>query len=139
MGAYLNGGRWNPPDLVATIYLAEPLDACIAEFHRLAQGQAQGPSSLLPRVLHTIDVEELQVLDLSTQEAREEVGLTLADIADDDRAKCQAVGEAAHFLGVQGIRAPSATGTGFVIAVFEPHTHPNQLHLVETAALAPRI
>ena len=49
------------------------------------------------------------------------------------RPLCQEVGEAAHHLGREGILAPSATGTGTVLAVFVERVLPNsRLALVST-------
>jgi len=45
--------------------------------------------------------------------ARNHVGLDLDDIADDDRTACQAVGQSADFLQLQGVLAPSAAGGGW--------------------------
>lgn len=129
-GAYLYGGRWNPREAFPCVYLSESVATCIAELHRRAEGQGRGVESLLPRTLHTIAVTEIDVLDLTDRSIRENVGLRLADISDDDPTKCQEVGESAHFLGIQGIRAPSATGTGNVLAVYVRNapTHMTVVH-----------
>jgi RES domain-containing protein len=121
-GARIFGGRWNPPELVSTIYLASPRAACVGEFHRMAAGQASGAKSFLPRTIHHIQVVDLPVLDLSGDRLSD-VDLTIDDIADDDWSSCQVVGEAAHFLGAAGLVAPSATGAGLTIAVFETRVH----------------
>ena len=134
-GAAAIGGRWNPKG-VSTIYLAKPEAACVAEFMKLTQGQAKGVQSFLPRDLHTITVTDLQVLDLTSEDARSSVGIEMLDIEDSDRSRCQEIGEAAHYLGLQGILAPSATHVGTVIAVFERNTRRGQLILVETKPLA---
>lgn len=134
-GAWKFGGRWNPKELVSTIYLAEPLETCVAEFFRMAEGQGRGPSSFLPRVLHELRCEDLELVDLRPVDALTSVGLSFADITDQNWAKCQTVGEAVHFLERQGIVAPSATGSGIVIAVFEPRVRPGQLTLVHSFPL----
>ena len=38
-GARVHGGRWNPPDSVATLYLALEPATVVAEFHWLAARQ----------------------------------------------------------------------------------------------------
>jgi iron complex transport system ATP-binding protein len=77
---------------------------------------------------------QIEVLDLTVGPARQAVGLTLDDISGEDPTACQEVGEAAHFLGMQGIRAPSATGTGTVLAVFVRNA-PTQLGIVRSQNL----
>lgn len=130
--SYVLGGRWNPPEIVPTLYLAFPVEACVAEFLRAAQGQAHGTESFQAREIHEVEVRDLRVLDLTSQEALEEVGLTEEDIRSNERGPCQEVGAAALYLGLQGVVAPSATGIGFVLAVFEPSVDRGQLLHVET-------
>jgi RES domain-containing protein len=133
-GASAIGGRWNPVG-VSTIYLATPVEACVAEFMRRAKGQARGVQSFLPRDLHVISVRELQVVDLTGERARVSVGIRLVDIEDVDRSACQQVGEAAHYLGFQGVLAPSATHVGLVLACFERNIQRGQLTVERTIPL----
>jgi RES domain-containing protein len=128
-GARGFGGRWNPPDVVATIYLAMPREACIAELERLVAGQARGTVSF-PREVHEIGVEELLCVDLTQPAALDAVGLTLDDVQDTDWSACQRVGNAVQYLGIAGLLAPSATGVGLVLAVFEPHVRIGQLSVL---------
>ena len=120
-GARLFGGRWNPKDIFATVYLAVPLNACLGEVSRTAASQGTTPEVLLQADyrLHTIDVSEIPVLDLRSDEALTHVGLTRSDLEDPDWTACQSVGNAAWFLGHAGVLAPSATGEGNVLAAFE--------------------
>lgn len=133
-GAAAFGGRWNPPGLAA-IYLAFPVEACIAEFQRLARGQGRGAESFLPRDLHTIAVEDLAILDLRSTANRRVVGIRLDDVRSSDRGRCQMIGRAASYLGIQGIIAPSATRVGFVLAAFEPNLRRGQLRLLQTVRM----
>ena len=120
-GARLFGGRWNPKDIFATIYLAHPVAACLGEVERTAESQGTTPDVLLRAAytLHEVAVTDLPILDLREDQALAHVGLTTADIADPDWTACQAIGNAAWFLGLGGVLAPSATGEGFVLAAFE--------------------
>lgn len=120
-GARQYGGRWNPPDIFATVYLGTPIEATVGEFERLAESQGFTPERMLrvPYALHTVAVTDLPVLDLRSPAALDRLGLTLDDIADEDWTACQAIGHAAWFLGHGGVLAPSASGTGLVLATFE--------------------
>jgi len=53
----------------------------------------------------------------------ETVGLGLEALKSNDAGACQAVGEAAHYLGLEALVAPSATEAGFVVAVFIDRLH----------------
>lgn len=128
-GARINGGRWNPKDLFAALYLATPVEACMGELARMAHSQGVTAEVLLgvPRVLHDISVSDARVLDLREPEQRAAVGLEDSDISDSDWTLCQQVGHAAWFLGLQGIIAPSATGRGLVLTLFEGRLDPGQV------------
>jgi len=136
-GARLNGGRWNPRDAFATIYLAHPLAACIAELERAAELTNVSVSDAVRsgRTLHTIEVHDVQMLDLSSEQNQAAIGLGTGDIADDDHTACQAVGQAADFLGYQGVLAPSATVIGLVLAVFEARLRHEQLQVTSSEPL----
>jgi RES domain-containing protein len=97
----------------------------------MAEGQGRGPASFLPRALHAITINQLAVLDLTTEDAMVAVGLDHTDL-DGPWDPFQAVGAAAHFLRLGGVVAPSATGAGVIIAVFEAHVGPGQLAVQST-------
>lgn len=132
-GAAISGGRWNPTG-ISTVYLASTKETCLAEFRRMADGQGRGASSFLPWTLHTITVTGLAVLDLTSAEALAAVDLAAADLVGPWPA-CQAVGAAAQFLGLSGVVAPSSTGSGVVIAVFETHVRSGQLVLAHSEVI----
>jgi len=116
-GARSVGGRWNPPQSFSTLYLAEGRDTVEAEFRRMAGRQGLDPAQFLPRRIYRLEAELQAVVDL-TQPASLMPALAELDLSSEDLAATQAVGEAAQYLGREAIRAPSATGTGFVVAVF---------------------
>jgi len=136
-GALMFGGRWNPKGSFPVVYLAQPVAACMGELERLAQPNSVSVAEFLRarRALGTIDVHELAVLDLRTDDALTQVGLDRSDIDDDDWTACQTVGHAAHFLNFGGVLAPSATGVGLVLAAFENRVAPGQLTLRNTEPL----
>ncbi len=118
-GARSFGGRWNPPDSFPVIYTALSEATARAEFERLAARQGRLVSDFLPRNLYTLDVELSAVLDLTGLGGLRRVGLSMRAVRGDDASACQAVGDAAHKLGFEGIIAPSATSSGPVLAIFE--------------------
>jgi len=117
-GARIHGGRWNPPDSFATLYLALDRQTVAAEFERAARRQGLTPDQFLPRELHEFDVRLTAILDLTSAEARDALGLGEAELLADNPARCREVGEAAHYVGLEGVMAPSAAGAGTVLAVF---------------------
>ncbi len=122
-GARLHGGRWNPPDSFATLYLALERPTTVSEFYRLAARQGRAPEDFLPRRMYRYEVSLGAVLDLRDPTARASVELGEAELRSNDAAKCRQIGEAAHYLGLEGILAPSAAGEGTVLAVFFDRLH----------------
>lgn len=104
-----------------------------------AQASSTTPDKLLEAAcrLHTVEATGLAVLDLTTPEAREAVGLEDHDIYGEDWSACQAVGHATWFLHVQGILVPAAGGVGLVITAYEQRTRPGQLHIRHSEDLTP--
>lgn len=117
-GARIVGGRWNPPQSYAVLYLGLDVGTVIAEFHRLAAKQRLAPSSFLPRTLYRYDIRASNLLDLRLVDNRLALDVSVDELAADDPAACRAIGEAAFTCGREGVLAPSATGAGDVLAVF---------------------
>lgn len=128
-GARLNGGRWNPPEIFAALYLATPASACMAELDRAAESQGFAAEALLRAAykFHTLTVDQVSILDLTDPATLEAVGLTTEDIGNDDWEACQAVGHGAWFLHFDGVLAESASGTGDVLTLFESRLNSGQL------------
>jgi RES domain-containing protein len=135
-GARLHGGRWNPPDLFPVIYLAVPESTCMLELERAATDNHIDVETQLqvPYNLHTIDVNEIPVLDLRVDQARANLGLEPNDAIGPWEA-CQPVGHAAWFLEFAGVLAPSATGSGLTLALFEHRTTSDQIRVVDSQPL----
>ena len=115
-GARSQGGRWNPPESFATLYLALSKETAVEEFRRMASRNGRSPDEFVPRRLYRIHLELSTVVDLTG----EEMPGSLADLnfQTSDLTATQGVGEAAQYLGREAIRAPSAAGIGEVLAVF---------------------
>jgi RES domain-containing protein len=116
-GARSQGGRWNPPQSFATLYLADRKSTVEAEFRRMAGRQGLDPTQFLPRRIYRLTVELKAVVDLTDPEVLPK-GLADLDFGSDDLSSTQGVGEAAQYLGREAILAPSAAGEGNVLAVF---------------------
>lgn len=117
-GARAYGGRWNPKDSYPTLYTARDPATVALEIGRTARKLGFSVSDLLPRRLVTIRLAIRTVLDLTDKDVLASAGYTRAVLLDDDIRICQAIGDAAHYLGFEAIRAPSAAGPGETIAVF---------------------
>ena len=103
------GARWNPP-AVGAIYTALDRETAIAEGQHAIDVQPR--RIFRRRVLYELQVDVNDVVDLTAPGALQSVGLSLADVANDDPSACQAVGGAASWLGRGGLLVPSARSDG---------------------------
>lgn len=117
-GARIHGGRFNPPDSFPVLYLCTTRPCAAAELHYRGERLVIGIEGLLPRVLYRYEISLDRVLDLTSGETLDHLGVTTAEIIGTDVAIPRLIGEAAHATGSQAIRAPSATEVDDVLAVF---------------------
>ena len=140
-GARRFGGRWNPRGSFPVTYLSTALPTAMHELERLADAAGMTPFTLIDRgySLYSIEAYDIAVLDLRDTTALESLGLRRSDIADPDWTACQSVGHAAWFLEMQGVLAPSASGVGEILAVFEGRVRLDQLAVLEVTELTAEI
>jgi RES domain len=64
-----------------------------------------------------------EILDLRDPDSLQPLGPTPDDLSSSIRnhVRCQRIGQAAHQVGLHGIIAPSATGLGHTLALFDAH------------------
>jgi RES domain-containing protein len=111
----LAGGRWAPPQQVSVLYTSFDADCAIAEVHFHFSRQPVFPTQ--PVALHTLDVVTQRTVVL-TDIVLATVGVTRDVLASADYSICQRVGHAAHFLGIDGIVAPSVRGDASNLVLF---------------------
>ncbi len=123
-GARIQGGRYNPPESFPTLYVGMSEGTVAAEFRRLAMRSGRSTADFLPRQLYQIEVKLQFVLDLTDVEHLHALNVEAADLVSDDLTTCQAIGDAAHYLGTEAVLAPSATGVGLALAIFTDRLEP---------------
>jgi RES domain-containing protein len=117
-GARIHGGRFNPAGSFPVLYLCETRPCAVAELHRLGARHLVGVEGLLPRVLFRYSLDLDQVLDLTSGDVIDHIGVSEQDLTGEDWTLCQRLGTEAYAAGVQGLRTWSATGVDRVLAVF---------------------
>ncbi len=106
----------------------------------MASLQGRAAEDFLPRDLHVIECESLLLLDLRELDGQASVGLSEAELTGDSRTRCQAVGEAAHLLDLDGIVAPSAAQRdGVAFALFMDKAATESVTLVATTDFDPEM
>jgi RES domain len=116
-------GRWDDGSFTV-LYTALSPDGARAEIHyHLSRGQPVFPSAL-PIHLHEIEVEVAQTYAFKSLDALVPYGVNVADYGELDYALLreeysvtQRIGEAAHFLGIDGLIVPSARWPGANLVV----------------------
>ena len=101
--------RFTPPGgRFGVLYVALASETATAELRRRAEQLGVPINALAPRAMLTLAVRLRRVLDLTDPAVREAWGLTAADLARDDYARCQDAAAAARADGYEAIRYPSA-------------------------------
>lgn len=125
------GGRWGPPGGFSVLYLGRPRQSVVVEAYRHLVDPFEGMTGEMvqPRRLLTVEIDVTNVLDLTSPEAVRSVGLSDDDLASPigDYEACWTIARAAHQLGLHGILAPSATGMGETLALYDEHLPANEL------------
>jgi RES domain-containing protein len=109
------GARWNEPPLEA-IYTSCERETALAEAEYYLAAYPVRPKAR--RVLYTIGVSLKNVLDLTAAGLLDRLGITPAILQDGDHSSCRLIGNAAAWLGHDGLLVPSArrvVGTNLVI------------------------
>jgi hypothetical protein len=119
------GGRWGARRAFEVLYLGRPRESVVAEAYRhLVDDELDSPKELAAAVIErrilTCEVCVENILDLRPEAARSALALPDKDIFSDpgEYEHCQAIGEAAHQLGRNGVIAPSASRLGETLALF---------------------
>ena len=124
------GGRWGRPNTFPVLYVGRPLDAVIIEAYRHLVDDVEGmrPDLVQPRHLIVCRVQCTNILDLCDDDNQRRLSLTAAELSSHvgDYDACQQVASVAHQLGWHGINAPSASGHGETLALFEERLPANE-------------
>ena len=116
------GGRWGRTGAYPVLYLGRPRESVTVEAYRHLVDPFEGMTGAMvgPRNFYTYDVSLYEILDLTVLDHLKAVGLHHTDLTG-AYDNCQAVGAAAHQLGLHGILCPAATDLGETLSIFMTH------------------
>jgi RES domain-containing protein len=126
-GARMQGGRFNPPNSFAVLYLCSTAGCAAAEFMRFANDHPIGPAGFLPRSLYRYAVDFSNVLDLTDPAILDHLDVAPDRLVQEDRTLTHAIGELAHQFLYQGVLNGSATGVDRVLSVFTDNVRGGKL------------
>jgi RES domain-containing protein len=99
-------GRWSDGSF-DVLYTSLERSGAVAEIFALLSAQPVFPSRIRWRV-HRLSVRVTASLQVADMAALEALGIAAADYRERQYERCQAIAEAANFLGFDGLAAPSA-------------------------------
>jgi len=119
------GGRWGARRAYEVLYLGHPRSSVVIEAYRhLVDDELDDTSALAASVLErrivTCKIDVPKVLDLRKNTTRASLSLADAQLFSEvgDYTACQAIGAAAHQVGLAGLIAPAASRRGETLALF---------------------
>ncbi len=119
------GARWDP-GLFDIVYMSLAREGALAEIHFHLSRQPVFPSKLVS-VLHRIAVRTQRTLRLADLAALERLGVAADRYGDLDYRRSQEIGDAAFFLGFDGLMVPSARWSCQNLVLFTDRFAPNDL------------
>jgi RES domain-containing protein len=127
---YPAGARWDPGTF-DVLYTALERDGALAEIHYHLSQQPVFPSKLRSAI-HRLSVRTTRTLKIADIEALERLGIARETYPSLTYDRCQEIGDAAQFLGFDGILAPSARWPCQNLVLFMDRLAPGDLELVES-------
>lgn len=116
------------------LYTALARDGALAEIHFHLNRQPVFPSKLRS-VLHCLSVRTTRTFKIADLEALEGLGVSRDTYQSLGFDRCQEIGDAAQFLGFDGIWAPSARWPCQNLVLFVDRLKPDDLQLMESEAV----
>ena len=125
---YPAAARWDPGTF-EVLYTSLERQGALAEIHFHLTRQPVFPSKI-KSVIHQITVRTKRTLKLADLAAIQALGVTSDTFSSLDYARTQEIGDAAEFLGFDGILAPSARWPCQNLILFSAKFEPDDLAVV---------
>ena len=130
---YPAAARWDPGTF-DVIYTSLAREGSLAEIHFHLSRQPVFPSKLVS-VLHRITLRTRRALQLADLSAVEALGVGADRYGELDYGRTQAIGDAAYFLGFDGLLVPSARWDCQNLVVFTDQLAPEDMAIEESAVV----
>lgn len=130
---YPAAARWDPGTF-DVIYTSLAREGSLAEIHFHLSRQPVFPSKLVS-ILYRLRLRSRRALQLVNISAVEALGVPRDRYAELDYERTQAIGDAAYFLGFDGLLVPSARWVCQNLVVFTDQLAPEDMAVEESAAI----
>ena len=128
-----SAGRWDP-GVFDVLYTCFNDNGALAEMHYHLSRQPVFPSKIR-FTLNEIQVKTSSTLKFADMRELKKVGVASDAYAGMDYARTREIGDAAAFLGFDGIIAPSARWDCLNLTLFTEQLEPDNLALTETSVI----
>lgn len=126
-------GRWDP-GIFDVVYTACERDGAIAEMHFHLSRQPVFPSKI-DFIVSEVAVRTTRTLKFADLNELKPLGVNVKDYAKVLYARTQEIGDAAAFLGFDGIIAPSARWDCHNLVIFVDQVRPEDLKLRQSSII----
>lgn len=130
---YAAGARWDPGTF-EVLYTSLVREGALEEIHFHLNRQPVFPSKIRS-VLHRIAVRTRRTLRFADLAAIESLGVSVETFGSLSYERTQEIGDAASFLGFDGIIAPSARWPCHNLVLFTEHFATEELAIVSSEAI----
>jgi RES domain-containing protein len=127
------GGRWDP-GAFDVLYTALKRDGAIAEMYFHLSRQPVFPSKINFTVSE-IAVRTMRTLKFADLSEIKPLGVDIKDYSKVHYSRTQEIGDAAAFLGFDGLIAPSARWDCYNLTVFSDQVQPSDLELISSEVI----
>lgn len=128
-----SGGRWDPGTFDVIYTSLDPVGA-LAELYFHLSRQPVIPSRV-DFHLHQLTIRTRSTLRFADLRDLEPLGVEASEYSTLLYERTQEIGDAAAFLGFDGIIAPSARSPSLNLVLFVDHLQPDDLELVESSRI----
>lgn len=129
-----SGGRWEP-GYFDVLYTSFEPEGSVAELYFQLGRQPVFPSTKVKFSLHEISVETTQTLKFADLSALKPFGINERSYKKIMYERTKEIGEATHFLGFDGIIAPSARWPCLNMIIFTDRIGTKAINLVNTTEI----
>lgn len=128
-GSFAYGGRYNPSGEFGALYLGETIEVCKAE-----RGKKTKDFLLVSQVIGKIKVSYEKVLDLTDPGTLKKLGIKKEEILGEEKDGgwnlTWEIARLVYQCGIEAILAPSITGTGNNLIIFDKYLGSGKTKLV---------
>ena len=128
-----SGGRWDP-GIFDVIYTSLDAEGALAELYFHLSRQPVFPSRVRFH-LHQLAIRTRSTLRFADLRGLEPLGVEACECSSLLYERTQEIGDAAAFLGFDGIIAPSARSPTLNLVLFVDHLQPDDLELVDSSPI----